>query len=182
MRDRINDEYFEWLFNIVCSRQTSPYISFRKLIMRLHDINFKYLIPRDRNRADDGVDLRRRFILANNYDDIYDTVMRYLSGPCSVLEMMLALAVRCEETIMDDPEYGDRTSQWFWMMITNLGLGSMTDKHFDRALVDDVINTFLSRKYKPDGTGGLFIIKNCRRDLRDVEIWYQLHWYLDTIT
>lgn len=182
MRDRINDEYFEWLFNTVCSNQASPYISFRKLMMRLHDIEFKYVLLRDRNRADDGMDLRRRFILTNNYDNIYNTVMRYLNGPCSVLEMMLALAIRCEETIMDNPQYGDRTSQWFWMMITNLGLGSMTDANFDRDRVDDIIHKFISRKYKPDGTGGLFVIKRCERDLRDVEIWHQLNWYLDTIT
>lgn len=182
MLDRINDEYFEWLFNLVCSKQTSPYISFRKLIMRLHDIEFKYLIARDRNRADDGIDLRRRFILTHDYDNIYQTVMRCLNGPCSVLEMIIALAVRCEETIMDNPEYGDRTSQWFWMMITNLGLGSMSDANFDRRVVDDIIRTFLSRKYRSDGAGGLFIIKHCNRDLRDVEIWHQLNWYLDTIT
>jgi hypothetical protein len=139
-------------------------------------------MSRDRNRADDGVDLRRRFILAHDYDGIYHQVMRYLNRPCIVLEMILALAIRCEETIMDDPLYGDRTSQWFWMMITNLGLGSMTDKNFDRDLVDDVIDTFLRRKYKPDGTGGLFIIRRCDKDLRKVEIWHQLNWYLDTIT
>jgi hypothetical protein len=146
-----------------------------------HYIEFRYLLLRDRNRADDGIDMRRRFILAKNYDHMYNVVMRYLNGPCSVLEMILALAIRCEEAIMDDPKYGDRTNQWFWMMITNLGLGSMTDANFDRDYVDNVIDTFLSRKYKPDGTGGLFVIKRCERDLRDVEIWHQLNWYLDTI-
>ena len=29
--------------------------------------------------------------------------------PCSVLEMLIALSIRCEETIMTDEEYGDRT-------------------------------------------------------------------------
>lgn len=182
MRDRINDEYFEWLFDTVCSKRASPHLSFRKLIMRLHDIEFKYLLLRDRNRAEDGADLRRRFILAYDYEHVYDTVMRYLSGPCSVLEMMLALAIRCEETIMDDLAYGDRTSQWFWMMISNLGLGSMNDANFDRDRVDDIIDTFLRRRYKPNGEGGLFVIRRCERDLRDVEIWHQLNWYLDTIT
>ena len=33
---------------------------------------------------------------------------------CSVLEMMIALAIRCEEHIMDDPDVGNRTGQWFW--------------------------------------------------------------------
>ena len=94
--------------------------------------------------------------------------------------MMLALAIRCEETIMDDPKVGNRTKQWFWGMVTNLGLGSMTDDRFDRRFVDDVVERFLDRRYEPDGTGGLFTVRNCRYDLRKVEIWYQVCWYLDS--
>jgi hypothetical protein len=108
--------------------------------------------------------------------------MNALDGPCSVLEMMIALAIRCEETIMDDPDIGDRTRQWFWGMIINLGLGGMTDANFDPDFVDDSVLRFLNRDYEPDGRGGLFTIRNCHRDLRDVEIWYQLCWYLDSIT
>ena len=82
---------------------------------------------------------------------------------------------------MDDPGVGDRTGQWFWGMIVNLGLGSMTDGRYDRRFVEGVLNRFLNREYEPDGRGGLFRIKHCNRDLRTVEIWYQLCWYLDSI-
>ena len=102
-------------------------------------------------------------------------------SPCSVLEMMTALAVRCEEHIMTDPDVGNRTGQWFWQMITNLGLGDMTDSKFDRKYVDLVIQRFLDRTYEPDGKGGLFTIEHCPYDLRTVEIWYQLCWYLDKL-
>lgn len=182
MRERINDEYFEWLFDQISERQTSKMTSFRKLLMRLHDIKFRWSIPKDGNRAEDGIDLRRRFIIANNYGDSYDFIMECLDGQCSVLEMMIALAIRCEETIMDDAYVGDRTKQWFWGMVTNLGLGSMTDARFNRRFVDDTINRFLDREYAPNGEGGLFTIRNSDLDLRTVEIWYQLCWYLDTIT
>ena len=94
--------------------------------------------------------------------------------------MMVALAIRCEENIMDDPSYGNRTGQWFWGMIVNLGLGFMTDSRFDEKFVDDVIFRFLNREYEPDGKGGLFTVRNCKYDLRTVEIWYQMCWYLDT--
>jgi hypothetical protein len=93
--------------------------------------------------------------------------------------MMVALSVRCEETIMDDPRIGDRTGQWFWGMISSLGLGSMMDNQFDKEYVDSVIDRFLKREYEPNGKGGLFTIKRCRYDLRSVEIWYQMCWYLD---
>ena len=82
---------------------------------------------------------------------------------------------------MDDPLVGDRTGQWFWGMVTSLGLGSMMDDRFDKRYVEDVVVKFLNREYEPNGKGGLFTIKNCDQDLRDVEIWVQLLWYLDTM-
>lgn len=178
LRDRINNDYFEWLSDIVCGERYSDAVSYRKLLMRLHAINFRYSIPRDRNREEDGLDMRYRF--ACDYRGI-EHADDYLDGPCSVLEMMVALCVRCEENIMDDPLVGNRTGQWFWSMIVNLGLGSMTDSRYDRRTVEEAIGRFLDRDYFPDGKGGLFTVRNCDRDLRDVEIWVQMLWYLDGI-
>jgi hypothetical protein len=91
--------------------------------------------------------------------------------------MMVALAIRCEERIMKDPMKGDRTAQWFWGMISSLGLGGMTDYNFNEWVVADVIGRFLRREYDSDGKGGLFTIKRWDRDARDVEIWHQLLAY-----
>ena len=146
--------------------------------MFLHNTEFRWTISRDKNRAYDGIDLRNRFSLQLGYElDLAD----YIKGPCSVLEMMIALSLRCEETIMDNTSYGDRTTQWFWGMINNLGLGDMVDSRFDKEYVNDIIQRFLDRDYEPDGKGGLFTIRVCDYDLRDVEIWCQLLWYLDSI-
>lgn len=175
----ISNEYFGWLSSLACGDRYADEISYKKLLMHLHNTPFRYSIGRDENRAEDGIDLRRRFAL--EYTSIDDADL-YLTDPCSVLEMMLALAIRCEENLMDDPKMGDRTTQWFWGMVTNLGLGSMTDERFDRRYVDDILERFLDREYDPDGKGGLFRIKNCTYDLRDIEIWVQLCWYLNSIT
>lgn len=174
----IRDRYFEWLVNNVSGRWCSGAVTFNKLFYQLHDIPFRYVLLRDENRAKDGVELRYRFVWENHYpkEIEYD-----LDGPCSVLEMMVALAIRCEESIMDDPAIGDRTSQWFRSMIVNLGLGSMSDDRFNRVYVDMVINRFLDRQYEADGQGGLFTVRHCDCDLRDVEIAYQLYWYLDEL-
>ena len=177
IREEINNEYFEWMFDLVCGTRYSKRISFRKLLIYLHDTEFRYSIPMDENRAEDGMNLRYRFALLREIDDFAE----YLDGPCSVLEMMIALSIRCEENIMDDPGIGDRTGQWFWGMINNLGLGSMTDNQFDIYYVEDVIERFLDREYEPDGKGGLFTVRHCDRDLTTVEIWHQLCWYLDSI-
>ena len=179
LKDSINDEYFEWIYNLVTNDRFSRDISYRKLLMTLHEIEFIFTIPKDRNRAEDGIALRHRFTLACGYEDM--SIYLY-TRPCSVLEMMVALAIRCEENIMDDASIGDRTGQWFWGMIKNLGLGFMSDHRFDGRYVEERIACFLNRDYDPDGQGGLFTIRHCDRDLREVEIWYQLCWHLDSIS
>lgn len=171
----IEGEYFEWLYDYVCKGRTHSKVSYRLLFECLHRIEFTFSIHKDVNRARDGVDLRYRFAMLK--DDEY--IVDILDGPCSVLEMMVALAIRCEETIMDNTGYGDRTGQWFWDMMFNLGIGFMTDDIFDERVVEDKIYTFLERRYEPDGKGGLFHIKGCMDDLREFEIWTQLCWYLD---
>ena len=177
IKDGISNRYFEWMYDLVCEDRYSKSITYRKLLSHLHSIEFIYSIPRDSNRANDGEKLRYRFALLQDCEELSD----YLDDPCSVLEMMIALAIRVEENIMDDPEIGDRTSQWFWGMITNLGLGGMNDKHYDRDYVNEVVDRFLYREYEPDGKGGLFRIRDCEYDLRDVEIWCQFNYYINTI-
>lgn len=180
-RIEVINEYFNWLSGLVCGKRYSKQVSYSKLLMFLHNTDFRYSIPKDQNRAEDGIDLRYRFAILLDHEVSPDVILDYLGGPCSVFEMMVALAIRCEENIMDDSDIGDRTGQWFWGMITNLGLGSMTNTRFDRQYADEVVNRFLDRNYEPDGAGGLFTVRHCVRDLRDVEIWYQLCWYLDSI-
>ena len=177
MRNRVVKEYYNWIFDQICADKYSSEVSYRSLLAHLHAIPFTYTISTDANRAEDGIELRYRWASIQGYDEVPEC----LDGPCSVLEMILALALRCEETIMYDPDVGDRTRQWFWVMIKNLGLGGMTDDVYDPELVEEIIDRFLNRDYDPDGTGGLFKVKNCKYDLRRVEIWYQLNWYLNTI-
>lgn len=177
-RDDVINEYFEWLYNSVCDRKSLKGNSYRKLFMLLHRTEFRYSIPRDENRALDGLELRRRF--AHDADH-RGYILDCLAGHCSVLEMMIALAIRCEEHIMDDPDIGDRTGKWFWGMIENLGLIFMTDARFDRQYVEKKVAIFLDRKYARNGAGGLFTAEHCVEDMRDIEIWYQMSWYLDDI-
>lgn len=177
-RDKIINEYFEWLSD--CTKD-KKHLNHRNLLMLLHNTEFRYSILMDSNRAEDGVDLRYRFACKFGYPENRQEICRYLDGPCSVLEMMIALAIRCEESIMDDPDIGNRTPQWFWLMVRNLGLERMNNDRFNKDIANKKISIFLDRKYKRNGEGGLFIVNNARRDLRGVEIWYQMCWYLDSI-
>lgn len=175
-KNSVRNDYFEWLYDYVCKGRANHNVSYKRLFEYLYEVEFIYLIPNDINRASDGINLRYRF--ATIIDD--ESILDVLDGPCSVLEMLVALAIRCEETIMDNTQYGDRTGQWFWSMLFNLGIDGMTDDIFDIEYVEERIYTFLDREYEPDGRGGLFYIRNCDEDLRNVEIWTQLCWYLNT--
>lgn len=180
MENELRDKYFDWMYQLVCDKRYSKRLSYLKLLHRLHDTEFIWVLPMDANRADDGTSLRYRFGDERGYPQ--SMVASYLDDrPCSVLEMMIALAIRCEEHIMDNQDYGDRTGQWFWNMIVNLGLNGMNDDNFDVNDTDRIVSRFLNREYRADGNGGLFAIEHCRRDLRAVEIWYQMDWYLNTI-
>lgn len=180
-RDELNKKYFEWMYQLVYNDEKYRRAPHRKLLRYLHDSDFIYLNDMDSNRASDGVNLRYRFGYEHNYKD--PMIATFLdTRPSSVLEMMIALSLRCEEHIMGDPELGNRTSQWFWNMIDNLGLGyNSCDDTFDRRYVDYVISRFLNLEYESNGEGGLFTVRHCIHDLRTVEIWYQMCWYLDSI-
>ena len=68
MRNNIINEYFEWMFDLVCGGRYIN-VSFRKLLMFLHDTEFIFSIAKDENRAYDGIELRRRFGLMNGYSE-----------------------------------------------------------------------------------------------------------------
>ncbi len=178
--NKLNNLYFEWMYQLVYTEKYFKRISYRNLLQRLHCIDFTYTIPMDGNRAEDGIDLRYRFGYEHSYEE--SMISNFLDNrPCSVLEMLIALAIRCEEHIMVDPDIGDRTGQWFWNMIVNLGLDSMNDFKYDIEYIDKIISNLLHRKYEANGEGGLFTVDNCKYDLRNIEIWYQMCWYLDSL-
>lgn len=176
IENEIQEDYFEWMYAMMCEGRFAPSLSYRKLFEFLHEVEFIYFIPHDENRAKDGMSLRYKFCLMNNCPDLEE----YLDGPCSVLEMMVALSIKCEH-IKSDPRVGDRTAQWFWGMMSNLGLSSMNDRDFNDWYVNDVVTRFLNREYDRNGRGGLFTIRRWKKDARDVEIWHQLLAYLNTI-
>lgn len=174
--NEIEKEYFEWIYNLVIDQKYNRK-SYRKLFSFLFSREFTYIIDMDSNRASDGEQLRYMFGLEHHYDHSYirDSLD---TRNASVLEVMIALSIRCEEHIMEDENYGNRTGQWFWNMLTSLGLGGMDDARFNRHEANDIIDRFLAREYSPDGRGGLFTV-DTHSDMRDIEIWYQMCMYLE---
>ena len=148
--DRLTNEYFEWMYNLVCDPDD---VSYRKLLYFLHSQKFIYTIPMDENRYADGINLRYTFGDKHGYS--HPMIASMLdTEECSVLEMMVALAYRCENEIMCDSELGDRTGLWFMDMLESLGIDYMDDHYFDVDTATYIIDRFLNREYDYDGRGG----------------------------
>lgn len=181
MKSKIRDDYFNWLVDLTCS-WCAPHGNYSKLMAYLYYRQFTWTMMSDSNRATDGVDIRFRFVEEYAEDDYtYRDVYLYLTHPCNVLEMMAALAKRCEDHIMGDPSQSDNTAVWFWEMITNMHLDRMTDDRFNEEKVEEIVTNMLERNYDKSGDGGLFRIHDREKDMRYVEIWCQLSWYLNEV-
>ena len=175
--DELRNDYFEWLISKVCYGVYSTKTSYRKLLIHLHLTPFTYTMMMDENREGDGLYLRELFSNESGYP--YNLCVN--QGPCTILEMMVGLASRCEIQIMSNQELGDRTGQWFWMMIDNLELSYYRDYRFSKIEVNRKLNRFLERDFKSNGEGGLFVVDDPKQDMRQLEIWYQMCAYLNSI-
>lgn len=166
--------YQDYLLSFVCDEYQTRYFS--RLLSMLMEVPFEPTnVGLDSNRALDGLALRE------HYAKIYKIDISKLGTKCSVLEMMIALAIRCEQEYMSDNELGDRTNRWFWYMIRSMGLLGMDDGRMEDEQAYSIIQNMLYRRYERDGRGGLFYVKNCQRDLREDEIWTQMNQYLISI-
>lgn len=142
-----------------------------ELLQHLYNTEYYWTVPNDDNRSADGLKLREK------YGFVQEGV------PCNLLEMFMALAIRCDEEIMYNPKDGDRSKDWFWMMLTNLGLNKFRDRSFEEGWNNDdvarICDTFMNREYVFSGhNGGLFPLKHPRQDQTGIEIWYQMSAYL----
>lgn len=172
---QIISEYFQWLCEIV--HVDSGDTSYWLLAKALHKKEFFWTVPNDDNRGSDGKKLREQF--AEEADISIEELFN--GGPCSMLEMLISLAKRIEDALCDTDE-GDRTSKWFWEILSNLGLDVYKDEVYyelyGNEYIDSILNNVLERTYKRSGKGGLFPLKHPKKDQRKVEIWYQMSAYL----
>ena len=168
---KIRQAYFDWLYNQIKEEES---LRFKNFIFEFHSIPFICIIPNDDNRAEDGCQLRYRFADLNNNSD------PPLSGACTILEMLIALANRMDFILFDEAK-GERCPKWFWLFIDNLKLqkydndeSAESKKKFNKI----VLRKFVKREYQGDGRGGLFPLNSPANDQRHVEIWYQMMDYI----
>lgn len=161
------DPYLGWLYHKVqINRPSTPTNSYYNLMRVLHTTEFVWLLSGDDNRAEDGRELREEFARLSGLPN--ESIEE-----CSVLEMFVALSLRAEFQT-DTPH-----QEWFWEFISNLGLEYYNDARWrSDEPVQDILDTFIWRRYQPDGTGSPFPLREPEEDMTQVQLWYQFWAYL----
>lgn len=171
MNSYLKSNYFEWLLDIIGGS-----CGYRKMLSTLFDIDYYWVVKFDDDRVKDGYLLRKTYLGFIGSDGV-------IEGNISVLEVMIALAISCEDTIMHDRDIGDRTPNWFWMMCSNLKITGTRfgDQHYNRFTEEEVrviIDNMLARRYGDDGKGSMFPCVKSVPNFSNLNLWLQLNQYL----
>lgn len=171
-------DYFVWLCEIVHVDTGYSDESFWSLAKILWNTDFIWILDMDLDRAEDGIALRERYSrIGGTYN---------YSGPCTVLEMLIALADRMD-CVLDELDGECKIPLYFWEMINNLGLSSYSDLKFTQnedqrdhyyQEIDAILDNWMNRNIGYDGMWGLFPLRNPKEDQRDIDIWYQANAYM----
>lgn len=154
--------YFDWLcmIDIPDGYRRSDYSMLLNLLM---NTEFHWVVPRDENRAKDGLELRDIYEQeTGEWCDAY--------GSCSVLEMLTALAIRCNDEIMYNPDDPKRADIWFWMFIENLGLAVFKNENSHPQPQTAILRILNSHK--------MFSFPEQPPNFDKMELWCQLNHYL----
>lgn len=168
MSEPLDHQYFNWL----CAKVMYDEPGRNHDLMRvLHQYEFVWQVPGDESRAEDGKDLRYQFAQAANLP----VATGWDPLGCSVLEMLIAFADRCEFQTDQPVKY------WFWVMLQNLGLDEYRlVRDADVPYIQQILYVFVWRLYDERGAGGLWPLNHPpAEDQRGVDIWYQFFAYLE---
>ena len=171
----LDEAYFEWLaVRVVNTRLRSASQTRWTVLRKLYTTEFIWRIHNDENRVEDGKELRRQFLEAH---PISNPLPGWLDQGCSFLEMLVALSDRL--TFQTE---GWASADWFWHLLDNVGL-NVSDVEFQRANMDIYTDSVLAqindRTYDWNGRGGLFPLQRVSEvDHTQVELWYQMNYYL----
>lgn len=170
-------DYFTWLCSFIDETRGGQDIKrYSQLLTDLFSINYYWLLAQDDNRASYAFELRDIFEKMGGTH--HPGIVR---KPISVLEVFISMAIKAEEGLMTNTELGDRTGQWFWMMMSNLDFETFDDNIYDvdvSIAVRSKISMVLDRRFAPNGDGGLFPMRHPRSDMRNTDLWTSFMLYL----
>lgn len=169
INDDIQMKYFWWL----AIRVNEDHKDYVLLLKELYSRSFYYILDDDRERLRDGIALREKWCSEVALDN--ESYKKVICKPCSILEMMIALARRIEVDMLGSGSYA-----WiFWKMIENLGLEGMSDLNYDSSEISLAIDALMLNEYEDSGKGGLFYISD-DVELKGMSIWNQAMKWVNT--
>lgn len=175
-------DYFNWLRKFV-TKSDVHMAEYNEVLLFLHHRPFQAVLNRDLNRLRDGINLRRRFCLEFHIDvqDLNDAF------ECSVLEMLVALAIRIDDEYIGDPSEPE-PGKIFWEMLRNLGIiyrrglkYAASNRFLPAAMAQDIdlrLDIWMNRRFDRNGMGSIFPLRHAEVDQREAEIWSQMQAYL----
>lgn len=149
------EEYFHWLVDQVGGEDwwSDYYIS----LYRLFDRKYYYVNPIDSSAYESGLDIRAVAIM-----DGVD-ILSIPNGEPSVLEVLIALCKKVDQSLMYNDDVGDRTPRWFDDIMTVLNF-KKPDGNIDRQ-----IDRFLEGKAQ--------ITKRMRFEPHEKTLWEQVNTF-----
>lgn len=185
--ESVADGYFMWLWELVGGNYPE-YSDKSTLFYILCNLNFRLCLDEDENRLVDGYDYR--YFYSEDVGIPYRFINEKLQFPSTICEVLLGLASRCNE-IAGDVSKGDRTADFFWRLVKNLGLMCYTNDYFNQTnwgrIVEEeayeivkICDIWMDRQFKFDGKGSPFPLKNPPGDERNTNLWYQMQaWIME---
>lgn len=169
----LDELYFQWLYaQVANTRLKNPARTYWCVTRQLYTTEFRWFVPNDDNRIGDAQELRYEFL--ERHEEL-EPDRNWMEEGASFLEMLIALSRR----LAFADERGTSVT-WFWTLLSNVQI-DLTDSEYvgsagDR--VSEALDMLNNRTYAYDGKGGLFPLERADVDQRNVEIWYQMQYYL----
>lgn len=177
INDELSQAYYEWLvYDILSSRP-----NWFPILKVLHSRDYVPIMIMDDSRAKDGVNMRDIYMSkVNNTYAVVQGSNPWVDIPCSMLEMMIAFAIRIKEEFYSEyDDIFDMTTIIFSSFMSSLGIDTETITEEE---LNIIINNFICRNYDPSGKGSLFNLsgKTLDIDWRDPPIWNQMLAWVST--
>lgn len=145
------DHYFRWLSEDMSLYKGQEHWA---MLHQLYCKPFYWINEGDAKLAEDALEFRAF------YQSIWKSKLPE-DMPVNCLEIIRYLAMRLSNMISDNSE-----KEWFWELLHNLNLDRFSDYRFYKEGGSSVINyrlaVWLTRRYKPNGHGGIFPISIMR--------------------
>lgn len=173
-------DYHNWIISLVDSEDHYLAREYSQLMGFLDDYSFKWVLKLDEDRAKDGIQLRKEYDFEYSrgdisiYDELFDV-------PCSVLEMLVALSLRCYDEFLSGFDVKKVTPhKVFLHILTSLDLFSETNNRFSYEKCVKNVKSFIEKLHVNGRYLTVFKIDPKVANPHKMELWWQMQRYIDS--